>query len=46
MNATGEGQKMRFREWVVYREKKARNYLAMLHFACVLITFRAVDHWG
>ena len=31
----------RFRRLLIRWEKKAKNYLAMLHFACALITFRA-----
>ena len=31
----------RFRRLLVRWEKKAENYLAMLHFACAWITFRA-----
>lgn len=30
----------RFRRILVRWEKKAQNYLAMLHFACALITFK------
>ena len=30
----------RFRRLLVRWEKKAENYLAMLHFACALITFK------
>ena len=32
----------RFRRLLIRWEKKATNYLAMLHLACALITFRAV----
>jgi len=32
----------RFRRLLIRREKKAVNYLAMLHLACAVITFRAV----
>jgi transposase len=32
----------RFRRLLIRWEKKAANYLAMLHFACAIITFRAV----
>ena len=38
----------RFREWAeagVFLEKRADTYLAMLHLACALITWRAAD-WG
>ena len=31
----------RFRRLLIRWEKKAENYLAMLHFACAWITFRA-----
>ena len=36
----------RFRRLLIRWEKKAKNYLAMLHFACALITFRAAALWG
>jgi putative transposase len=36
----------RFRRLLVRWEKKVANYLAMLHFACALITFRAVWLFG
>jgi len=29
-----------------FQEKKAENYLAMLHFACAWITFRAAGVFG
>lgn len=32
----------RFRRLLIRWEKKAANYLAMLHFACAIITFRTV----
>lgn len=32
----------RFRRLLIRWEKKAANYLAMLHLACAIITFRAV----
>jgi putative transposase len=32
----------RFRRLLIRWEKKAENYLAMLHFACAWITYRAV----
>jgi transposase len=32
----------RYRRLLVRWEKKVANYLAMLHFACALITFRAI----
>lgn len=35
-----------FRRIVVRWEKKADNYLAFLHFACGLITFRAAGLFG
>ena len=36
----------RFRRLLVRWEKKAANYLGMLHFACALITFRAAGILG
>ncbi len=36
----------RFRRLLVRWEKKADNYLAMLHFACALMVFRAVGLFG
>ncbi|HID56164.1 TPA: hypothetical protein EYP37_06520 [Candidatus Poribacteria bacterium] len=36
----------RFRRLVIRWEKKVENYLAMLHFACAWITFRAVSQEG
>lgn len=36
----------RFRRLLIRREKKVDNYLAMLHFACVWITFRAAGVFG
>lgn len=36
----------RFRRLLIRWEKKAKNYLAMLHFACAWITFRAADVLG
>ena len=36
----------RFRRLLVRWEKKVANYLAMLHFACALITFRALRLFG
>jgi transposase len=36
----------RFRRLLVRWEKKVANYLAMLHFACALITFRAIEVFG
>jgi putative transposase len=32
----------RYRRLLVRWEKKVANYVAMLHFACALITFRAI----
>ena len=32
----------RYRRLLVRWEKKVANYLAMIHFACALITFRAI----
>jgi hypothetical protein len=34
----------RFRRVLIRWEKKADNYLAMLHFACAIITFRAAGY--
>jgi putative transposase len=36
----------RFRRLVIRWEKKAENYLALLHFACALIAFRAAGLFG
>ena len=36
----------RFRRLLTRWEKKAKNYLAMLHFACAWSTFRATDVFG
>ncbi len=36
----------RFRRLLIRWEKKADNYLAMLHFACAWITFRAAKVIG
>lgn len=36
----------RFRRLLIRWEKKAENYLAMLHFACAWITFRAAGVFG
>ncbi len=36
----------RFRRLLVRREKKAGSYLAMLHFACGIITWRAAGLSG
>lgn len=36
----------RFRRLLVRWEKKAKNYLAMLHFACALVAFRAAGLFG
>ena len=36
----------RFRRILIRWEKKAANYLALLHFACAWITFRAADLLG
>jgi putative transposase len=36
----------RFRRLLIRWEKKADNYLAMLHFACAFITFRASGLFG
>jgi len=36
----------RFRRILIRWEKKARNYLAMLHFACAWITFKAAGLFG
>ena len=36
----------RFRRLLTRWEKKAENYIAMLHFACALIAFRAAGLFG
>jgi putative transposase len=36
----------RFRRLLIRWEKKVENYLAMLHFACAWITFRAAKVFG
>lgn len=36
----------RFRRLLIRWEKKAENYLGMLHFACAWITFRASGLFG
>jgi putative transposase len=36
----------RFRRVLIRWEKKVENYLAMLHFACAWITFRAAGVFG
>jgi transposase len=36
----------RFRRILIRWEKKPENYLAMLHFACALIAFRAAGFFG
>jgi putative transposase len=36
----------RFRRILVRWDKKAENYLALLHFACALISFRAAGLFG
>jgi putative transposase len=36
----------RFRRIVIRWDKQADNYLAFLHFACALITFRAAGLFG
>ena len=36
----------RFRRLLIRWEKKIENYLAMLHFACAWITFRAAGFFG
>ena len=36
----------RFRRLLIRWEKKVQNYLAMLHFACAWITFRALGVVG
>jgi putative transposase len=36
----------RFRRLLIRWEKKAQNYIAMLHFACALIAFRAAGLFG
>lgn len=36
----------RFRRLLIRWEKKAENYLALLHFACAWVTFRATGVFG
>jgi len=36
----------RFRRLLIRWEKKIENYLAMLHFACAWISFRATGLFG
>ena len=36
----------RFRRILIRWEKKPENYMAMLHFACALITYRALGLMG
>jgi hypothetical protein len=36
----------RFRRWLIRWEKKVANYLALLHFACAWISFRAAELFG
>ena len=36
----------RFRRLLIRWEKKVDNYLAMVHFACAFITFRAAEVFG
>ena len=36
----------RFRRLLIRWEKKVENYLAMLHFACAWVTFRAAGLFG
>jgi putative transposase len=36
----------RFRRLLIRWEKKARNYVGLLHFACAWITFRAAGVFG
>jgi len=36
----------RFRRLLIRWEKKVENYIAMLHFACAWITFRAAEVMG
>ena len=36
----------RFRRLLIRWEKKAENYIALLHFACALIAFRAAGLFG
>ena len=36
----------RFRRILIRWEKKPENYIAMLHFACALIAFRAAGLFG
>ena len=36
----------RFRRLLIRWEKKAENYIALLHFACAWVTFRAAGVFG
>ncbi len=36
----------RFRRLLIRWEKKVKNYLAMIHFACAFISFRAAGLFG
>jgi transposase len=36
----------RFRRLLIRWEKKAENYIALLHFACALVAFRAAGIFG
>ena len=36
----------RVRRWLIRWEKKVENYLALWHFACAWITFRAAELFG
>jgi putative transposase len=36
----------RFRRLLIRWEKKGENYLALRHFACAWITFRAAELFG
>jgi putative transposase len=36
----------RFRRWLIRWEKKVEHYLALVHFACAWITFRAAELFG
>jgi len=36
----------RYRRLLIRSEKKAQNYVALLHFVCGIIAFRAAGVWG
>ncbi len=36
----------RFRRWLIRWDKNVENYLALVHFACAWMTFRATELFG